>query len=312
MSAFESFHFSENGPLVTRIGMGCWAAGGHGWGFIDDSESIAAIWHAFDRGVTSFDTADVYGFGKSEQILQQALGEKFHSLLIATKGGVRWNEAGDVWNDSSSKYLELAVEASLMRLGLDCIPLYYIHKHDNKTPIPDIMNTLLELQKAGKIGEIGVSNFSSSELAEALAVAPISAVQVRCSLLDRSHAEELAPLCAKHKIKLVAWGVLSDGLLTGKFNASSTFDADDHRSRLPDFYGEKFLNNLQLIEEFRGIARRRDISLSQLALRWVLDKYEWSCPLFGAKTVGQVEGNLGVEGWTLSQEEMILIDEIQK
>lgn len=309
MTGFDSVCFSESGPLVTRIGMGCWAAGGHGWGAVNDLESISAIRYAYDRGVNFFDTADVYGFGKSEKILRQALGKNLNSVLISSKGGVRWNESGKVWNDSSPKYLELAVESSLKRLGIESIPLYYIHKLDTKTPIAEIMGTLLTLRKAGKIREIGVSNFSSVQLVEALRVAPICAVQIRCNLLDHIQAEKLAHLCTRYNIKLIAWGVLADGLLTGKFNASSTFGVDDHRSCLPDFQGVKFLENLQLIEKIQSIARTRKISLGQLALRWVMDKYKWSCSLFGAKTVSQVEENLGAEGWHLSQEEITLIDQ---
>ena len=310
MTDFDAIRFIDNGPLVTRMGMGCWAAGGHGWGEVNDDESIAAIRHAFERGVTFFDTADCYGLGKSEKILRQALGENLKSVLVASKGGVRWNESGNVWNDSSPEYLQSAVEASLRRLDIERIPLYYVHKPDNKTPIPDTMNALLKLREEGKIGEIGVANFSASQLSEALSVVPVRAVQVQFNLLQRMRGEELASICIRNHIKLVAWGVLADGLLTGKFNRWTTFKQDDHRSRLPDFQGDRFVANLHRIEALRSIAQKSDVSLGQLALRWVMDKYEWTCPLFGAKTAVQVEENLGAFGWRLSCEVMASIDRL--
>ncbi len=307
---FIRFGDTDNAPLVSRLGMGCWAVGGHGWGAVNDEESIDAIRHAYDRGVTFFDTADAYGLGKSEKVLRQALGNNLNAVFLATKGGVRWDESGKVWNDSSPEYLQFAVEASLQRLGIERIPLYYIHKLDEQTPIPDIMGALLRLREAGKIGEIGVSNFTAPQLTEALTVAPVRAIQVRFNLLERSRGEELERLCTYHKVKLVAWGALADGLLAGKFNQSTTFSADDHRSRMPDFLGEKFAKNLQRVEALRTIAHARRVSLSQLALRWVIDRYDWSCPLFGAKTAVQVADNLGAAGWRLSLDEMAAIDKL--
>jgi myo-inositol catabolism protein IolS len=172
MMESELVQFSAGGPSVTRLGMGCWTAGGHGWGKVNDDESIAAIRHAFERGVTSFDTADTYGFGKSERILRQALGRDLASVHVASKGGVRWDESGKVWNDSSPEYLQCAVEASLRRLDLEQIPLYYLHKPDGKTAMADALGALVVLRSQGKIGEIGVSNVSVSQLEEAVAVSP--------------------------------------------------------------------------------------------------------------------------------------------
>jgi aryl-alcohol dehydrogenase-like predicted oxidoreductase len=299
----------RGGPRFSRIGMGCWAIGGHGWGIVNDNDSIKAIRHAHERGVTFFDTADCYGFGKSEIMLQQALGKKLKSLFVASKGGVRWDESGRVWNDSSPAYLRSAVEASLQRLGLEQIPLYYLHKTDGKTPVPVIMNTLEMLREEGKIGEIGVANFSATQLIEALKVAPVRVVQVKFNLLDRDRGIELASLCQKYGILLVTWGALADGLLTGKFDRWSSFGADDHRSRLPVFAGEQFLETLQQVSGLQTVAQRRGVTLSQLALRWIMDTFPWACPLFGAKTVAQVEENIGSTGWKLTSREMALIDE---
>lgn len=309
MSEPEIIRIGENGPRFTRMGMGCWPAGGHGWGKVDDDDSIKAIRHAFERGVNFFDTADCYGLGKSERVLRQALGGNLGSLFVASKGGVRWDERGRVWNDSSPAYLRTAVEASLRRLGIERIPLYYLHKPDGRTPIPEIMGALSRFRAEGIIGEIGIANFSAAQAAEALESAPVRAIQVRFNLMQRERGIELASLCRHSGILLVSWGSLADGLLAGKVNRDSTFGEDDHRSASPFFKGGKFQENLQRVEALRTISDRRGVPLSQLALRWVMDTFPWACPLFGAKTAAQVEENLGAGGWKLSAEEMILIDE---
>jgi aryl-alcohol dehydrogenase-like predicted oxidoreductase len=305
----ESIRIGEGGPRCTRMGMGCWAVGGHGWGKVDDDDSIRAIRRAFERGVNFFDTADCYGLGKSEKILRQALGRNIGSLLVASKGGVRWDDQGRVWNDSSPAYLRSAVEASLRRLGIERIPLYYLHKLDGRTPIPEIMGALSRFRAEGIIGEIGIANFTAAQAEEALGLAPVRAIQVRFNLMQRERGMELASLCRRSGALLVSWGSLADGLLTGKFHSGSTFGEDDHRGSLPSFQGEEFLENLRRVEALQAIARKRGVSLSQLALRWVMDIFPWACPLFGAKTADQVEENLGAEGWKLSREEMARIDE---
>lgn len=309
MIDFDYFRLNDEYSQVTKLGMGCWSAGGHGWGPVNDSDSIAAIRYAFDNGINFFDTADCYGLGKSESVLFKALGHNLKSVCVASKGGVRWDSSGKVWNDSSPEYLKYAVEASLQRLKLEKIPLYYLHKHDNLTPVADTIGALMSLREGGKIGEIGVANFSAKQLAAALEVASIKAVQVQYNLLYPGLGIELSALCQKHEVRLVAWGALADGLLTGKFNSNTTFTEDDHRSRMPAFSGINFINNLDCVDKLSEIARARGVTLSQLALRWVMDSYEWTSSLFGAKTAAQVRQNLGASGWQLTEKEKKLIDE---
>jgi len=309
MNKLELIRLSTDGPFFTRIGMGCWAVGGHGWGTVNDHDSIKAIRHAYERGVTFFDTADCYGLGKSERILCEALGDNLKTVFVASKGGVRWDESGRVWNDSSPAYLRVALEASLQRMKLERIPLYYLHKPDNETPISETMGVLARLREEGKIGEIGVANFTLNQLEEALKTAPVRVAQNRFNLLQREQGLQLAELCQKRGVFLVTWGALADGLLTGKFDRFSTFAEDDHRSRLPAFRGDAFQANLKIIDKLRTVAKNRGVLLSQLALRWVMDRYDWTCPLFGAKTVQQVEENLGAAGWKLTDEDMSQIDE---
>lgn len=309
MSSLESMTLGLGGPLISRLGMGCWAIGGHGWGSVDDEDSLRAVSCALDRGVTFFDTADVYGLGKSETLLARALGSSREKVVIASKGGVRWDGAGKVWNDISPVYLKQAVENSLTRLKIDCIPLYYIHKPDAVTPIQESIAMLERLREEGKIGAIGVANFTEDQLADALRIARVSAIQVRLNVFDRT-SEKLLNLCMQHAITLVAWGALADGMLTGKFTGKTKFSEDDHRGRMPEFKGDAFLENLKSVALLEHLAASSGHQVNQLALRWVLDYAKETCSLFGAKTDRQVIQNLGANGWKLTQGDLAKIDAI--
>ena len=308
MNTLEKIQLGDSGPGITRLGMGCWAIGGHGWGHVDDEDSVKAIQFSLDNGVNFFDTADVYGLGKSERMLSKALGDSKEKVVIASKGGVRWDTSGRTCKDISPGYLRKAVEGSLKRLGLECIPLYYIHWPDNKTPISDAVGTLGDLKQEGKIASIGVSNFTSVLLEEAISYERIDAIQVQYNLVQNKNVLDLISICKKNNIKLVAWGALADGLLTGKFTADTKFNSDDHRSHNPELQGEKFLQNLKVIDRFRVISASRGVTLSQMALRWVLDSMDFSCALFGARTYNQVSENLGANGWHLTSKELSAIE----
>jgi aryl-alcohol dehydrogenase-like predicted oxidoreductase len=301
-------HLGRTELYISRLGMGCWAIGGHGWGKVRDEDSIRAIRCSLDNGVTFFDTADAYGLGKSETLLAEVLGPSITQVVIASKGGVRWNESGKVWSDISPAYLRLAIENSLRRLKVNCIPLYYIHKPDGVTPIQESIAALERMREEGKIGAIGVANFTADQLLLALQVAPVAAVQVRLNIFDRDASKELLGICRDHGINLVAWGALADGLLTGKFKANTKFSDDDHRSRIPQFKEDAFLRYNRCLKSLEQLAVNRGRKVGQLALRWVLDFEPFTCSLFGAKTDIQVMDNLGADGWSLTQEELSTID----
>jgi aryl-alcohol dehydrogenase-like predicted oxidoreductase len=290
--------------------MGCWAIGGHGWGKVRDEDAIRAVRSAFEKGVTFFDTADAYGLGKSESLIANVLGSSRTKVVIASKGGVRWNESGQIWSDISPVYLRLALENSLRRLKLDCIPLYYIHKPDIITPIQESVAALERMREEGKIGAIGVANFSADQLLLALRVAPIAAIQVRLNIFDRDASKDLLSICRKHGVILVAWGALADGLLTGKFTANTKFSDDDHRCRMPQFSGASFLRYEKCLKLLQQLATDRQRHVGQLALRWVLDFESFTCSLFGARTDIQVTENLRADGWNLTREELATIDSI--
>ena len=310
MTKLETMRLGHAGANISRLGMGCWAIGGHGWGKVNDEDSIRAVRCALDNGVTFFDTADAYGLGKSETLLAEALGSSRKDVVIASKGGVRWNEPGKVWTDTSPDYLRLAAENSLRRLNLDCIPLYYIHKLDNITPICESVFALARLREEGKIGAIGVANFNADQILQALQAAPLDAVQVRFNVFDQGNSKKILSICRDYNITLVAWGALADGLLTGKFKSVTIFPPDDHRSRMAEFDGENILRYAKCVEKLEELASSTGHRISHLALRWVLDIAPFTCSLFGAKTDTQVKENLGANGWTLTNEILEMIDSI--
>ena len=303
----ETLELADSGQSISRLAMGGCPIGGHGWGNVDDTESIVAVRRALDFGVNIFDTADVYGFGHSERILSRALGAKRHEVVIATKFGVQW-ENGRTWKDASPEYLRSALEASLRRLRIDCIPLYYMHWPDDKTRIADTMAELVRCRQQGKIRWIGLSNLSASQVREAISVAPVEAIQVQYSLVDRLKADELLPLTRELGVTLMTWGSLAQGLLTGKYNAHSTFTKDDRRCRYENFLGDKFADNLRIVELLRDVAASVGKTPSQVALRWLLDTSGVGVVLFGAKRPAQVDENLGAAGWQLSESEYKMLE----
>jgi aryl-alcohol dehydrogenase-like predicted oxidoreductase len=292
--------------LVSRFGFGCEPAGGTDWGKVDDHDSIVAIRRAVDLGVNFFDTADVYGLGRSEQILAEALGPDCRKVIIASKFGVNWNvvpgnRARTFFDSSPARLLE-ALEGSLRRLRLDCIPLYYIHWPDPKTPIADTVEALIKCKEAGKIRYIGVSNFSSEQIRQAHAVHSLATVQVPYNLLQRQAESDVLPCCDELGIRAVAYGPLAQGLLTGKYGADAKFDSDDRRSRLSHFQKETLKENLASVERLEVIGKQYEKKPAQVAIRWILDNPSMSCAIIGIKNAYQLEENLGAMNWTLAPE----------
>jgi len=310
VNTLETICLGRTASKISRLGLGCWAIGGHGWGKVREQDSKQAVKCALDRGVSFFDTADVYGLGKSETILADVLGPSRTKVLVASKGGVRWNDKGQIWTDISPSYLRRAVENSLRRLKMDCIPLYYVHKLDGVTPLQESIAALERMREEGKIGSIGISNISADQLLQALRVAPVAAVQVRLNIFDREASKELLDICKRESVTLVAWGALADGLLTGKFKVYKEFKDDDHRSRMPEFKKELFPEYGRRLRLLEQVAMERGRRVGQLALRWVLDLEPFTCALFGAKTDIQVTENLGADGWNLTDADLATIDSI--
>ncbi len=289
--------------LISRIGFGCWAIGGHGYGNVNDDESIKAIHKALDLGVNFFDTADVYGFGHSEKILSKALGSQKDNVIIATKFGVGWGKKGNTFKDCSPKKVVEALEGSLRRLRIDTIPLYQIHWYDNNTPIFKTMNALRKCQDAGKVRYIGCSNFSTNLIARASKTQRIESLQCEYNIIKRDLEVKIPKYVEEFKLGIIVYNVLARGLLSGKFNLTTKFGDNDTRNRDGNFLGEKFKRNLQVVDVLKKIGIRYDKTPSQIAIRWVLDNKDVTCALIGIKNSKQIEENVGALSWTLSRDD---------
>jgi aryl-alcohol dehydrogenase-like predicted oxidoreductase len=288
---------------ISRIGFGCWAIGGHGYGQVDDRQSIKAIRRALDLGINFFDTADVYGFGHSEEILGRGLGSQKNNVVIATKFGVRWDKNGKVYKDCSPKIIFAALDESLRRLKIDAISLYQIHWHDGVTPIYDIMEALQKCQQMGKVRHIGCSNFQKSLVDDAFKIQRLESLQILYNIVQRN-TQDLITYCAGTlKMGILAYGVLGRGLLTGKYGTDAKFGYQDTRGDDENFRREKLLNNLQIVSLLRKIAIKYNQNSSQVAIRWVLDHPDITCAITGIKTSQQIEDNVKSLEFKLSGED---------
>lgn len=293
----------RTGLKVSRIILGCEQLGGTDWGEFRPGAVAAAVDRAWDLGINAFDVADAYGLGQAETMLAQCLGDRRKEAVIITKFGVNWRRAGAAraatFRDSSPARVREALEGSLRRLRLDCIPLYLVHWPDPKTPVEDTVGALLDCQRAGKIRHFGVSNYPPDWVRKACAAGPVAAVQGSFSLLERSAQAELLPACAELDLPFLAYGVLAQGLLTGKYDPSSRFPASDRRSRLPQFQGDAWARTAGLLERVAAAARVHGRTIAQVAIRWVLDQPGVACAIVGARTAAQAESNAMAAGWEL-------------
>tara|TARA_B000000437_G_C11649093_1_gene306838 strand:- start:11 stop:862 length:852 start_codon:yes stop_codon:yes gene_type:complete len=274
---------------------GCEPLGGTDWGDIDVNSIEKAIHKALDLGINFFDTAGVYGLGLSEERLSKILGSKRFEVYIATKGGLSWKKSSssrtNILKDSSKKAIRRDVESSLKRLRLEALPIFYIHWPDPYTKIEDTFIELMNLKDEGKIVSIGCSNFSSSELKQACSVAQVEYLQVPLNIFDGPLDKSTIDICSTNKIKVIAYNVLLSGLLTGKFNRDSSFQANDRRSRLPLFSGNNFIDALDRVEKLKVKASTDNISLTSYSINWTLMQENVSSVVLGIKNPKQVSDN---------------------
>lgn len=298
----------------SRIALGCEPLGGDDWGEFNEKQSLETISAALDYGINIFDTADVYGLGRSERILSKALGKRRHDVVIITKFGVNWHtpKAGSrarTFFDSSPKRVIEALENSLRRLQLDCIPIYLIHWPDPKTPIEETLTALIRCKEMGKIQAIGVSNFSASQIHQAHEFTDIAVVQVEYSLINREAASEIFSLCNELGISVVVYGALAQGFLTGKYNQNAKFPDNDRRHRLPAFQPKNAAKNLKLVERLRLVGEKHGKTPAQVAIRWVLQNPAISCAIVGAKTPKQVAWNVASVEWEIPQGDYLYLSQ---
>jgi len=290
---------------VTRIALGTWAMGGWLWGGTDVDEAVRAIHAAWDMGITTIDTAPVYGFGLSEEIVARALREASiprDRVVIATKCGMEWNDKEETWRNSKPERIRKEVEDSLRRLQTDYIDLYQIHWPDPNTPIHETAQVMYELYKEGKIRAIGVSNYSVEQMEAWREVAPLHSEQSRYNLFRREVEADVLPYVREHGMAFLAYSPLARGLLTGKFTEESTFKPGDSRVNDPLFVGDAFKVNLQKVAELKTLAAELGKTVAQLAIRWVLDQPGVTVALWGARRPAQIEEAAGAVGWTLTDD----------
>lgn len=282
------------------------------WGGSDEVQSIRTIHEAFDRGVTLFDTAPVYGFGHSEEILGKALaqGGRRNRAVIATKVGLDWRD-GTPFRNATKARIAKEVEDSLRRLQTDVIDLYQVHWPDPKTPIAETAAAMAALHRAGKIRAIGVSNFSPSQMDEFRAIAPLHTTQPPYNLFERGIESNVLPYAKDQGIVTIAYGALCRGLLSGRMTKETQFSGDDLRKKDPKFGQRRFQQYLGAVEKLDRFARDNyGKRVIHLALRWILDRADNTVALWGARRPEQLAPIGEVIGWKIDQSAMLEIDAI--
>jgi len=294
---------------LSAIGLGCMSMS-HAYGVPDDEESIATLHYALDLGINFWDTADFYGNGKNEELISKVLTTHRDKIFIATKFGFRLTEDGKgSYFDGSPAYLKTAVEASLKRLKVDVIDLYYAHRIDPKVPVAEMVEAMADLVKQGKVRYLGLSEASANSVRKAHAVHPISALQSEYSLLTRDVEKEILPVCKELGITFVPFSPLARGLMTNTLKLQE-LPENDFRKTLPRYQQEYQDNNQKLAQEFAEAASQKGCTPAQLALAWLLAQGDNIIPIPGTKKRDKLKDNAGSVDIELSTQDMKDIEEV--
>ncbi len=302
----------KSGLKVSALGLGCMGMSE----FYDpkqmnDEESIRVIHHFLEAGGNFLDTADVYGIGRNETLVGKAIRDRRDRVVLATKFANVRGPAGEFLGiRGDPAYVKACCDASLKRLGLEVIDLYYQHRVDPKTPIEETVGAMAELVKAGKVRYLGLSEAAPATMRRAVKVHPIAALQSEYSLWTRDVESEVLPTIRELSIALVPYSPLGRGFLTGQFRSYDDLPADDYRRNAPRFQGENFQKNLDLVKKLEEMARAKDCTASQLALAWVLAQGPDVVPIPGTKRIKNLDDNLGALHVQLSSQDLREIDAI--
>jgi myo-inositol catabolism protein IolS len=290
-----------SGVFVSVIGLGTWPMGGDWWGGTDDTESIRTIHRALDLGVTLIDTAEAYANGHAEEVVGRALAGRRHQAVIADKVAPDHLRPHDI---------RAAFEGSCRRLGTDYIDVYFVHWPNIDLPLAEAIGELERLRELGSIRAIGVSNFTTEELAAAGHFGRIDVLQPPYNLFWRFSEQAEVPYCQEHAIGIMTYSSLAQGLLTGLLRAETEFPAGDQRPTTVLFHPDHYGRCLEAVGQLRPIAARYRKTVAQVALNWLVGRPGVSAALVGARTVGEIEENSGAVGWTLAAEDLAEVDRI--
>jgi aryl-alcohol dehydrogenase-like predicted oxidoreductase len=310
---------------VTPVVFGAWAIGGWFWGGTDDRDAVTAIRAAVDAGINTIDTAPMYGFGHSEEVVGTAIKGIRDRVIVATKCGLRWNRvdgefhfvAQDTENKSHQIFKVLKAdsiveecELSLRRLGIDTIDLYQCHWPDLSTPLDETMTALLRLKEQGKIRAIGVSNFTPAMMETSLKTAPVASDQPKYSLLARDIEADVLPFCKQSNIGLIVYSPIAQGLLTGKVTMDRQFAPGDLRVNTPWFKPENRQRVLDALGKIKPIADAHSATLGQVAINWIINTPGVTSAIVGARTAEQVKENVDATRFALSEQERLHIGDV--
>ncbi len=300
----------SQGLTVSELGLGCMGMSEF-YGTGDEAESIATIHRALELGVTLLDTADMYGPFTNEQLVGKAIASHRNQVVLATKFGIQRSEdKGFRGINGSPEYVHQACDASLQRLGIDYIDLYYLHRVDPKVPIEETVGAMAELVQQGKVRYIGLSEAAPATIRRAASVHPITALQTEYSLWSRDPEDEILPTVRELGIGFVPYSPLGRGFLSGSITSLNDLAADDFRRNSPRFQGENFNKNLQLVERVKEIAAEKGVTPGQLAIAWLLAQGDDIVPIPGTKRRAYLEENVAAVDITLTQEELDRIDQV--
>src|SRR4028118_2388848 len=295
---------------VSELGLGCMGMSEF-YGTGDEAESIATIHRALELGVTLLDTADMYGPFTNEQLVGKAIASHRNQVVLATKFGIQRSEdKGFRGINGSPEYVHQACDASLQRLGIDYIDLYYLHRVDPKVPIEETVGAMAELVQQGKVRYIGLSEAAPATIRRAASVHPITALQTEYSLWSRDPEDEILPTVRELGIGFVPYSPLGRGFLSGTIKSLDDLAPDDYRRFSPRFQGDNFSKNLELVEQVNAIASEKGVTPSQLALAWLLAQGEDIVPIPGTKRRKYLEENIGAVEISLTQEELSRIEQL--